>query len=193
LRGYWALNGDSTDALGAYNGTDTAMSYAAGKIGNGGSFNGSTSKIVLGTVPLDSNNWSMSCWMKPTSVASGRSFAYYGAGPTFYMSSGAFWVAHTGTLDLNFVVTVATGTWQHMAATRSGSTITAYMDGVQVARNTAFAATFTADTTVQLGISTAYGEPYTGMLDECAIWDHALSATDVAALYNYGAGLAYPF
>ena len=47
LTAYWTFNSDSTSQVGSFNGTDTAMTYTAGKFGNAATFNGTTSKIVI--------------------------------------------------------------------------------------------------------------------------------------------------
>lgn len=47
LVSYYKLDSNSNDSIGSNNGTDTSVSYVAGKIGNAGSFNGSTSYINI--------------------------------------------------------------------------------------------------------------------------------------------------
>jgi hypothetical protein len=139
----------------------------------------------------------MAVWMKPNSVSSGRVFSYYNNGPTieFNLGGPSLDIRHAnGTiLDLATGIELTVGVWAHVVATRSGSTITAYKNGVQTAQNTSFAATFTADTSVRLGNTTFGNWPYWGMLDEAAIWNRGLTAPEVVNLYNAGAGIQYPF
>ena len=47
LTAYWNFNADSTSQVGSFNGTDTAVTYTAGKFSNAATFNGTTSKIVI--------------------------------------------------------------------------------------------------------------------------------------------------
>src|SRR4051812_13528905 len=51
LVSYYRLDGNSNDAVGANNGSDTNISYSAGngKINNGAGFNGTSSRIAIGT------------------------------------------------------------------------------------------------------------------------------------------------
>lgn len=49
LISYYKLDSNSNDSVGTNNGTDTSVSYVAGKIGNAASFNGSTSTILANT------------------------------------------------------------------------------------------------------------------------------------------------
>jgi hypothetical protein len=46
---------------------------------------------------------------------------------------------------------------------------------------------------IKLSFSSTPGYDYTGYLDEAAIWNRALSPTEVSTLYNNGIGLSYPF
>lgn len=47
LTAYWTFNTNSNSDVGSFNGTDTSMTYTAGKFSNAATFNGTTSKIVL--------------------------------------------------------------------------------------------------------------------------------------------------
>ena len=63
------LNGNSNDSSGSWNNwTDSNVSYVAGKFWQCGSFNGSSSKIVLPTISM--NNITLSYWVKLTNLPS---------------------------------------------------------------------------------------------------------------------------
>lgn len=47
LTAYWNMDSNSNSQVGSHNGTDTAMTYTAGKFSNAATFNGTTSKIVI--------------------------------------------------------------------------------------------------------------------------------------------------
>ena len=66
LTAYWNLNADSTSQVGSFNGTDTAMSYTAGKFGNAATFNGTTSKIVIADNASlkPTGEFTIGCWFK---------------------------------------------------------------------------------------------------------------------------------
>ena len=69
LVSYYKLDGNSTDIVGAKNGTDTSITYSIdnGKIVQGAGFNGSSSKIDV-SLPLNlNNNFTINLWMKYTS------------------------------------------------------------------------------------------------------------------------------
>lgn len=189
LLGYWALDGISSDRTGTYNGVDTAVSYVSGKVGQAASLNGSTSYINLGNIPLDSSNWSMAIWIKLASTSGTyRFFSYHGNGPTFWVSGGGMQLVHGGTIDFNPNITLTAGVWAHIVITRSGNTVTAYKDGVQTAQNTSFFTTFSADSQVRIGSSSAFGEFTPGDADEAGIWNRGLSPSEVSALFAYTGG-----
>ena len=188
LHSYWTLDANSNDSKGNYIGTDTAMSYVSGKVNNAGSFNGTTSKIVAGVVPLDSNNWSMSIWFYST-TNTGRMFTYYGAGPTFWTQPAYnMQIVHSGVIDFDMGFVIPLNVWTHVVVTRNNNIITAYKNGIQTAQNTAFGTVYASDTSVVIGNSPAYNEPHSGLLDEAAIWGRALTSAEVAILYNSGIG-----
>lgn len=69
LTNYYRFEGNANDSKGANNGTATNISWSSsyGMYGQGASFNGSSSKIVLGsTIDTITQNNSMLCWIYPT-------------------------------------------------------------------------------------------------------------------------------
>lgn len=188
--GYWNLDGNSNSFAGSSNGSDTAISYVSGKVKQGASFNGTTSVINCGSsISLDSNNWTIALWVYPTATpAWARVISYYGNGPTIQAQSGAMWICHGSSSDFNMGFSWDLNQWNHMVVTRSGSTITAYKNGVQTAQSTGFGASYSADTSVRFGNSTAFNEPFTGTLDEIGIWSRALTSTEVTALHSFTGG-----
>lgn len=92
---------------------------------------------------------------------------------------------------------MGTNAWHHVAITLKGGTLTLYLDGVQVAVNTAVTfnnSTWTAPNFCLLGKSLYGGDPfYNGRMAEVAIYSRALLASEVAMLYSSVSGSAYPF
>ena len=71
LTAYWNLDANSQSQVGSFNGTDTAMTYTTGKFGNAGTFNGTTSKIVLTDTALlkPTGAFTVGCWFKSAYTA----------------------------------------------------------------------------------------------------------------------------
>ena len=79
--------------------------------------------------------------------------------------------------------------WTHLAITRSGSTIIIYKDGALAVTNSSFPVTITAATIpMWLGGNQSSGMYWDGTLDEFAIWERALSASEVSDIYNAQSG-----
>ncbi len=169
----------------------------SGKIGNGLSFDGNTYANAgnLGAV----SDWSVEFWMNTTDVSNYRNpfdanFATTGnnQGPRFEQYAGGSMNVIVGTgISTYDGVTVANSltpnAWHHVAATRSGNTLTAYFDGVQTATKTVtvWPASF-GNVTLGIGYSASTERWFKGGLDEAKIYSRALSPAEVQAHYLAG-------
>ncbi len=158
LRAYYKMEGNSVDSKNAYNGSDTAMTYGNGygKYGQGATFNGSTSKIVLPTngYTAPTGSFSIATWFK----SSGQNLFY----SAFYRTGGGerngimFGINLPATMGgngtrlsvfigaanagdgpvgdqkaVNGATLCADGVWHHGVAVYDGSTLKVYLDGVE--------------------------------------------------------------
>jgi Concanavalin A-like lectin/glucanases superfamily len=84
---------------------------------------------------------------------------------------------------------VPLNTWTHVAAVRNGSTMTLYINGVQAATGSNMLGNL-VDTSSPLLLGQSSGgwgnDSFDGRLDELRIYNRALSASEVSALYNAG-------
>lgn len=103
-------------------------------------------------------------------------------------SSGPF-----GPLDTVYYPWIpSVGKWYHVAATREGSTYALYVNGLQVATSTEQNYDI-QDSVAPLTIGEAEGYMFNGRLDEVDIFNRALSADEVNAIYLAGsAGKCVP-
>ncbi len=78
--------------------------------------------------------------------------------------------------------------WQHLAVTQDGTTVTLYLNGAQIAQNTAVAlnpSNLGSTTQNWIGRSQYAGDSYLdGEIDEFRIYDRALRADEVLELYT---------
>jgi hypothetical protein len=116
---------------------------------------------------------------RPTNGATGSedSFEIYTltGGPSVYI------VASQSTLQLG---TPATG-WHHIAGVFDGSTLTAYADGIMANEDTGVVPVVYGNDQVMIGCDLDAGSQrgeFTGSIDEVKLFDHALTAGEVAAL-----------
>ncbi len=214
---YYKLDGNSNDAHGANNGTDTGIAYdnSYGKINQGANFGDLNDEIDIGNpTNLQFSNtsaFSFSFWSNPTAAQPdggiGALYAktqnttnYYGV-MVFYDSGVSKY-----TFDLRNQTDVgggsvsssthATGTMYFVVVTYDGAnTMKIYVNGVLEGTGTYSAAgsnfTNTGDN-AQFGTARSGAiYDYRGYLDEIGIWARELDSTDVFYLYNSGAGLSY--
>jgi uncharacterized delta-60 repeat protein len=77
-------------------------------------------------------------------------------------------------------------TWEHVVGTYDGEVIRVYFNGVQVA-NTAAEGTITAsDSSVSIGSTPPGGYRWLGTIDEVALFNRALSPSEIQSAYQYG-------
>jgi len=209
LTAYYKLDessGNAADATGnGYTLTNTgSTAYASALINNGADFvptgDSLNNNSVLGALSYPR---SFQSWVKFDSVAGAtdRAVIALGDGSTHYYalklrdsddhivfrSNNA-----TQAADVDTGVVATVGTWYHCVVIQNSSTsVTIYINNT--ATNTAeatFVATVIQDYLGYLGRSSAWY--LDGLIDECGIWNRALTGTEVGQLYNSGAGLAYP-
>jgi hypothetical protein len=179
----------------------------AGKVGDGWSFNGTSSKATLSTWYNPSPNYTFEAWVKAPS-AQGMTGDYHtivrrdGTDIVLLRVRGSNIVGNVNPGQLEAYVDGTTllsgssyrvddGNWHHVALTVAGSACKLYVDGVQRATGTA------GQTTWNMGTGAAYigngssggsGEWFKGTMDELALYNTALSAARITAHYNAATG-----
>ena len=90
------------------------------------------------------------------------------------------------TIKYTVTSTVAVGAWTHVAATYNGTTASVYVNGV-LAGSQAFTGYNLASGGVRLGeYVSATGYKFAGAIENARVYNRALSATEIAALYASG-------
>jgi hypothetical protein len=164
-------------------------------------FDGSDDKVTLGSVVSlsQSSNYTLSAWFLTSNSSSGGSnrlqnalfsessgyqhdFGIDGGKLTWHNYDGA-WQKRQG------ATTVSDGDWHHgVLIHNSDMTVDIYLDGsldLDGADGTS-QVPFTLDL---IGRNSTYGNYFNGLINEVAIWDEALDADAVTALYNSGTPL----
>jgi len=192
---------DATDQLGNYNGTAYKVNFnTVGKFGFAGKFNGSDSRIALGSASsLVGANFSFSAWIRKTqnndgfivgtninpyyskvaleSKADGRIRCLYG---NYTSNEGNFFSTFN---SLN------NGQWHHIVYFISQTTAKLYVNG---SLDTTHTLTVTPNTGVSLTLGTLYQDnsnSYStsvldGEIDQVRIYNSELSAANVTTLYE---------
>jgi hypothetical protein len=206
----YRFENDETDLSGNYDGTGTAIQYAAGRYGQAASFNGSASKVDT-SLTLDtytSNGGSISFWFKTSQTTSyqaiiGSQTAQNGAsyGTTIFIGnttsaatdeSISVWDYNGATTSAFFArggsTTYQDGNWHHVVVTSTSTTKNIYIDGVSQSVSYAGSGSATQNlkfTDTQFGASLGHGTAdFDGEIDQVRFFNKAISASEVTTLYN---------
>jgi len=169
-----------------------------GKIGNAVQLSGNGEYIALPNgIVSGLHDFTISTWVNPSVNAAWSRVFDFGTGTNDYMfltlSAGGgpmrFAITTSGNgaeQQLNAPGNLPLNTWSHVAVTLSGTTGTLYINGQPVATNDNMTLNPAAlGTTNQnwIGRSQFPADPYlAATVDDFQIYDHALSASDIAAL-----------
>jgi uncharacterized repeat protein (TIGR02543 family) len=206
LVSWWRGEGTAIDTQGRNNGTlQGGATYVPGLVGQAFNFEGSTAQYV--SVPSSSSlniygTHSVSFWVKLTTLPpAGKKYQvvskWTNAAEHKQININAdgkvYYYLHGTTAGSGVTTTAAlqTGVWTHVAATYDGANMKIYINGALNAGVSANNDVWDSSGTLYLGnnpeIAASYsGANFNGQLDELGWFNSALSATDIASIYNAG-------
>ena len=185
-KAYYKMS-DATDESGNYDGTPTSVNFnVAGKFGNAGEFNGSSSKIDIASIITGNNSFSVSFWLNPTansitpfmmgSAATGQAFLTFITGNTLNFGRGG------DSLGSTTANTIPNNTWTHIAVSSNAGSVTVYVNGVS---NLTFSTTYNISSGgTFIGYASGYGQYFEGKIDQIRIFNKSLSSSEVTTIYN---------
>jgi len=194
LVSYYKLDSNANDSFGINNGTDTSVSYVAGKVNNAGSYNGTTSKTIIGNpsnVQLSSGT--ISCWIKASSA--GASYRQiFGKNNAFnlFLKDGVLvgynYGSFGGVGDRSTGVNLNDGRWHHLvyvfdSSVTNGSSI--YIDGVL---KLTFSMSVSSQTEVLCIGFNAGVQFINALIDEPNIYNTKLTQNEIDRIFNSGIG-----
>ena len=199
LVAYYPLNGNANDASGnGNNGRVVGAKPCADRFGKANGafrFNGVGNHISFKSVPLNKlDNWSLSAWINPAStnqfamaVCLGFDDGNTGDGFAFGMTSDNYNTGNHLTGVLGGVKWVPSGytfpspdAWYHVVMLRNDGVTKFYVNGVQTANTESN--TPLAPTAFSIGSAT-HGRLFNGKIADVRIYNHALSASEIQAIY----------
>jgi hypothetical protein len=206
LVGYWPFNGNAKDESGnGNNGAISDVSFSKDRFSKiaAAKFNGSTSQMV---VQKNSNlltaNYSISIWFKPSNSLSyscilrsgdAQNCSWQGFAITDFEHNTLFGFSDFGNSDFAHKTRQSidsySNDWTNIIFTRNGNVTNEYVDGQLVGNftNTTYSPAHNCNLFIGSNHLDHNGNPYAvfdGMLDDIAIWNRALSASEISALYN---------
>ncbi|OYV03817.1 MAG: hypothetical protein CFE26_20170, partial [Verrucomicrobiales bacterium VVV1] len=195
-----ALDATSFGNHGVVNGS---VPYVAGKVGNAFSFNGNGANYVRipNSASLQSSLLSVEYWIYFNNAQNSVNVtkrSSSGAGDAWQVG-----ISYSGgNFNLQFVgfqtngqlqdwyspaLSSPVGVWTHVAATYDGSTVRGYVNGTQVLTQSAALQLGTRNSDIFIGAYPTGIFSLDGKVDELSIYNRALSAAEVLAIYQAGA------
>ena len=196
---YWTLDSTAwTDSTG--NGrtltNNNSVTTGTGILNNGAVFNGSSNYLSNSSLALGLSDFTLSAWVKPTAGTNQYGIlAQYGSGGTtgftlcVYFGQLDFWSGSDISITAGLVITA--GTWWHVVATRTGGTLTLYVNGTSVATGSISSSYNFTDSPFKIGHGYGGYGYCNGSIDEVGVWGRALTFSEITSLYNSGTPLAY--
>lgn len=206
---YWEFSETSGTTAASAGSSPHALTHSAsvvvnqpGVAGKGVTYNGvNAASTNTGVVDFMAGTFSVEMWVKFGNPASGMDYPTFirrdGNGYVFIIRSRSTAVGRGNIIEAySSGRTVDTGTatfndnkWHHIVATRSGTTLRLFVDGVEYTSGTGTASTGGSGTAAVLHVGEGSGatEYLSGSIDEVAIYQTALTPTRITAHYNAGA------
>jgi prepilin-type N-terminal cleavage/methylation domain-containing protein len=199
LVGYWPLDeGTGTTAYdfsgngnnGTWHGTQAGTSgyYSAGDTDMwpyAGYFDGSTDYVATNaaTSLVVGDVFTLSAWVKVTGSTNDSQVITYNAGggmPSLQINSGYIRIVAGGVSQIGTsTVAIQDSNWHYIAWTKNGSTNAIYLDGTNVTGSLTNITMLSTVAQVYLGSTS-----FPGLIADARIYNRALSAAEIAAIYN---------
>ncbi|MBN1668702.1 MAG: LamG domain-containing protein [Anaerolineales bacterium] len=202
MRAWWMAENNANDSMGLYDGVlMNGVTFAPGKVGSAFSLDGSDDYIVIpnGVITATARNFTVEAWIYLNATDNQWHMMVYGGS-----DAGEYHLALDELNRFNFGVKLVdwnwynvtapaiTDTWVHLAAVRRGTSIELWVDGV-LADSVAIPDLdlYAAGNEMNNARIGAYNEFFTqhkdfwdGLLDEISLYDQALSAGEILAIYQ---------
>jgi hypothetical protein len=177
--GVWHFgNGTTLSTADSTSNNDATVNYgltaAAGKIGGGANFNGSS--YATTSLPANNNTYSVCWWVNMATVAGAQHFIE-GVAFQNMLNSGTWYAKY------NTVVggPLTTSSWTHLCFTQSATTMSTYINGVP---QQSVGATYTLRSALYFGRYAGSGVEYlAAVMDEAEISNAVLTSDWIAAQY----------
>jgi uncharacterized repeat protein (TIGR03803 family) len=197
LVGWWSGEGNGIDRIGAHTAAlQGGVTFASGRVGQGFSFPAPGRLVVPPSSGLDLTRLTLEAWVKFDALPSGfgtiatkqdSSYINYSLFVTSKGELAFYWVDPAGTHSVvSSGVVMNAGVFHHVAAAVDGTRVRFYMDGVPAwdeAQESPLIAVSGAPFTIG---SEPDSDQFYGVIDEVALYDHALSFDEVRGVYLAG-------
>ena len=193
LTGHWEFNSSLNDSAGSNTATvGGSTNYAAGQIGNAISLSGSSNYVSI-PYAAQPSAYTISAWIKINAsgamnvVSRGNSDGVSFADQLRINSSGKFehYVYDGGVHTVTGTTTVQTNTWYFVSisATNNGQ-MHLYVNGTEEGTPQNVGVLWRGGDRFNVGYGVSGFGYLNGLVDDLRIYDHALTSTDISAIYG---------
>jgi hypothetical protein len=195
----WPGEGNANDIVGGNNGTlHGGVAFATGEVGQAFHFTGPGQYFQAPTdgLPTGNSDRTLELWVNIDSFGAAEAFfAGYGNfganGQTYHLGTSGSTLFFSQWGGAIFGPSLQTGTWYHVAVTNVGNLATLYLNGVAVSSGTL---PINTPAGAQFYMGSPAGDSYRmlkGLTDEATIYNRALSAAELRAIYDSGSAGHY--
>jgi len=193
----YSLDYDASDASGSYDGTPANVDFGVGgQILYGARFNGSSSYIDTNLQMPSTTTFTFSAWVNTAGSVNQHivgDFTSSATGATFRVqlaSNNNISVGVGNGTNINYnsfgIISGLANTWKHIAVTVDGTTVKAYVDGVQHGTNFTSSYSLAAgsnDFVIGAYAAASSKQNFNGDIDQVRFFTSALDSTKVGKLY----------
>jgi N-acetylneuraminic acid mutarotase len=197
--GMVAHDSSGNDSHGAFGSGSQAPTRVTGKIGGALSFDGVNDFVSINSanIPNNPTNITQVAWVKSSSITPTQSViltrrhtAYVDHDwPTLMIVNGNILISGDddgANSSASSTSNVCNGVWRFVVGIKSGTQYSLYVDGFLDGSLINPHVMSGSNEDLHIGHHGAWNKYFTGLLDEVRIYDRALSAAEVQALYNLG-------
>ncbi len=198
--GWWSGDGNANDTAGTNNGVLTnGASYIVGKVGQGFRLDGFDDYVDVSAMANNSQNFTIESWIRRGSSTvvtnnplltspGGTIFASSFNGVAFLLDqpTNKLGLSKIGVSSVNSnSLTITDTNWHHIAVTKSGSSVTFYLDGV--ADTVTYNETFQFNSHAAIGRRVDFGaNEFFGDVDELSQYSVPLTQDEITSIFNAG-------
>lgn len=166
--------------------------WISGKFGTALDFDGTGDWVLLTALSelSVSNNWSFGIWLKNDDTAKDSIFLSQSLGANDRLSLGYDTSLKNLTIAIydgswtHTSISYDDNNWHHVVVTWDGTTLTLYFDNVATTSGSS-GIYASGDVRLVFGARDNYATSITGQIDKVAAYDHVLSASEIAQLYQF--------
>jgi len=192
--GYWELDETSGNTAldssgngnnGTYFGGITQGMVGAFSGSSATQFDGSTGYVDLGGVWGGANELTIEAWANVSSITgdfqaivsslAGFQFAHL----QLFSAGNIVTYTDSGALAFDILSQNPTDDWRHIALVAESGNSKLYVNGIEVSSNSGVFTSINAAPSIRIGSGHAGGRFFNGLIDDVAIYDHALSSSDI--------------